>query len=111
MERKKVFDFIEQQQFKKGGSKAACAIVYDYLHNAAPIGSSIISYESGVRNDEFLEAVGVLLAVTQNLEDTVPEKWICESDCVYSSKPYCPGAYAICKSAKTVCPYYCIEDK
>ena len=111
MERNKIFKFIEENHFKKGGTKEACTIAYDYLHYAATIGSSIIAYESGIRNDEFLDAVKVLLAAVCNQEDTVPEGWLCENDCVYSPNENCLGLAGINKESSRTCPFYCVEDK
>lgn len=111
MVRGKVKAIVERNGYLEGGIKEACAIAYDYVRNAATIGSSIISYGSDVRNDEFLKAVTVLILAARNLPDEVPEQWGCDSDCVYSSDPNCPGVYGINHDSKNTCPHYCTEDK
>lgn len=111
MARGRVKDFIKEKGYLEGGTKEACAIAYDYVHHAATIGSSIISYGSEVRNDEFLKAVTVLILSANGLPDSVPEQWGCDSDCVYASDPNCKGAYGIVHGCKKTCPFHCSEDK
>ena len=108
---------IEHFECVPGGSKEACIKVRQFIGNAIvdEEGRLIPSLNSAVSSEEFLEAVRVLMAFAwQNREqDTVPERFICDSDCTQIGD-FCLGEcqlvskrhseYGKVKSKQ--CPYY-----
>ncbi len=111
MNRKEMIWLLEQKHCLRGGTQEACVKVRNYIVNAMPIGTTIQAPQACVRNDEFLEAVSVLLAYVCDKEDIVPERWHCENDCVSVSSFFCRGECKVRKDAPKLCPYYEEENK
>ena len=112
LKREQFDSMLEQEHCLKGGLKEACIKASHFIRYAAPIGSDIIpTPECCVRNDEFLEAVRLILAVAGEHEDVVPELWDCDSDCIYSAKSACPGLFGCKYGSSKMCPHYVTEDK
>lgn len=99
------------------GSKEACMKVREFLQNVKESEHGITtSHYCAVNNQEFLDAVRVLMAFAwQNKEnDCVPEMWYCDSDCSnIDSCVFCPGEFQVAprdekgKSlGKKICPYF-----
>ncbi len=100
---RKEFDFVmKENNYLEGGTKEACIKARDYLinHNA---GMSFVNV------DEYEEAVRTLIAFAFRKEDTVPEKWHCDSDCHRVSYLLCPGECNIDKNSKKRCPFFMDE--
>ncbi len=105
-----IFD-LKQKKCLNGGIKEACIKVRNYTRNAVVKGGCIQAPHACVLSDEFLNAVGVLLAYASDKEDVVPQRWYCDNDCVHAPNPNCKGAANIDKTSKNPCPYYVTEDK
>ena len=113
MERK-MFDFcVEEIKCVPGGSKEACVIAREYLQNCKLLSSGLNSPKSAVTTEEFVEAIRVLMASAweNRANDSVPERWYCESDCSNIDKLiFCPGEYQLASQEQNptlkLCPHY-----
>ena len=103
---------MSEYGYQKGGTKEACLKAEEVLQNIVSSYIELIAPRSAVNMSEFVDAVNVLIAATKPKEDYVPTICRCENDCAYLYSQ-CPGRkeYVISEDSKTLCPYYCIEDK
>ena len=109
MERKELDSILAHNHYLKGGTKEACVKVRNFLNYATNPGNQIHSALSCVTADEFMEAVKTLMAFAYRQEDSVPERWKCDSDCRKTSSLLCPGECNISKTADKMCPFYLDE--
>lgn len=97
-------------QYLEGGTKEACVKIREFLKYAKKTENQIYSPLSCISNDEFIEAVKVLMASAFNKEDEVPETWNCDNDCRKVNYLLCPGECNIYKEASKMCPFYECEE-
>lgn len=109
MERKELDSILAHNHYLKGGTKEACVKVRNFLNYATNPGNQIHSALSCVTADEFMEAVKTLMAFAYRQEDSVPERWKCDSDCRKTSSLLCPGECNISKTADKMCPFFLDE--
>ena len=109
MERKELDFVLAHNHYLEGGTKEACVKVRDFLNHATTPGSQIHSALSCVTVDEFMEAVKTLMAFVYRQEDSIPEKWECDSDCQMTSSLLCPGECNISKTSDKICPFFMDE--
>ena len=109
MERKELDSILAHNHYLKGGTKEACVKVRNFLNYATNPGNQIHSALSCVTADEFMEAVKTLMAFAYRQEDSVPERWKCDSACRKTSSLLCPGECNISKTADKMCPFFLDE--
>ena len=109
MERKELDSILAHNHYLKGGTKEACVKVRNFLNYATNPGNQIHSALSCVTADEFMEAVKTLMAFAYRQEDSVPERWKCDSDCRKTSSLLCPGECNISKTTDKMCPFFLDE--
>ncbi len=110
MERKELDFVLKHNHYFKGGTKEACVKVRDFLNCVESSENQIHSALSCVTVDEFVETVKTLMAFTFQQEDSIPEKWRCDSDCrQVTSSSLCPGEFNISKTADKMCPFFIDE--
>jgi hypothetical protein len=106
MERKELDYVLSHHYYLKGGTKEACVKVRDFLSHATTPGNEIHSELSCVAADEFIEAVKTLMAFAFQQDDSIPEKWKCDSNCLMTFTIFCPGKCNISKTANKICPFF-----
>lgn len=109
MERKELDFVLAHNHYLEGGTKEACVKVRDFLHHATNPGNQIHSALSCVTADEFMEAVKTLMAFAFQENDSIPERWKCDSDCRMNSSIFCLGECNISKTVDRMCPYFMDE--
>lgn len=109
MERKELDFVLAHNHYLEGGTKEACVKVRAFLNHATNPGNQIHSTLSCVTADEFMEAVETLMAFAYCQEDSVPERWKCDSDCRKTSLFLCPGECNISKTSDKMCPFFMDE--
>lgn len=111
MTREELTSVLKQNDYFEGGTKEACIKAREFLRVAINLENqiSLPTTLSCVTVDEFMNAVKTLIAFSYCQEDSVPEKWQCDSNCHRNLNIPCPGEFNIDKSAKKMCPFY-IED-
>ena len=100
---------LESNDFKTGGTKEACVKARDFLKYVEKSENGIISNNSCVSSEEFVEAVKTLIAYSFGKEDTVPKRWYCDNDCRYVHSSFCKGECNIDNSSLNLCPFYSQE--
>lgn len=106
MERKKLDVVLQQNNYLKGGTKEACIKARDFLRHKNNPESQNQFIVSCVSEDEFVEAVKVLMAYAFQREDEMPDMWYCDSDCKRTFDVVCPGECNISKESKVLCPFF-----
>ena len=109
MERNELAFVLKQNQYLEGGTKEACVKVREFLHYVTDPENQIHSELSCVTADEFMEAVKTLIAFAFSQDDTIPEKWQCDTDCHLTSNILCPGECNIDKNSNKICPFFMDE--
>ena len=109
MNRSELDRLIAMKCCKKDGTNAACLKVKDFIRNLDKSDERLLVSSSCVSTEEFIEAVKVLLAFANSNEDTIPERWHCDSDCRRVFSPWCPGECSIKKDSPNMCPHF-IDD-
>lgn len=118
--KKRVVDYIiEQSDCIPNGSKEACIKVREYLKYLKLDKDNISSPICDVTNEEFIDAVKVLMAFAwQNKDkDCVPETWYCDNACQNIDLDaiclFCNGEFQLAKKdeqgknlSKKLCPYF-----
>lgn len=97
---------LKNNGYIKNGTKEACIKVKDFVKNIQSIES-----KSSIDCKEFLDAINTLLAFSFRAKDTIPERWCCDNDCIYTNFMTCPGEFNVSKDSKDlkICPYYIPE--
>ena len=109
MERNKLDFLLKKNNFLEGGTKEACIKARDFIRYSSISEDGISSKLSCISNEEFLRAVKVLIAYSFKQEDTIPETWLCDSDCKRITETLCPGECNINKDSSKICPYFIDE--
>lgn len=109
MRREELELVLAHNQYLKGGTKEAGVKVRDFLRHATNQGNEILSARSCVTTDEFMEAVKTLMAFAFQQEDTIPNRWKCDNDCLMITNISCPGEYNISDTANKICPFFSDE--
>ena len=92
---------LKHNSYLKGGTKESAIKVKEFIKQIETIES-----KSSIEFNEFIECIGTLIAFSFRAKDTIPEKWYCDNDCVYSSSLICKGEFNIDKKSENLCPYY-----
>lgn len=92
---------LKHNSYLKGGTKESAIKVKEFIKQIETIESN-----SSIEFNEFIECIGTLIAFSFRAKDTIPEKWYCDNDCVYSSSLICKGEFNIDKKSENLCPYY-----
>lgn len=95
---------LKKNGYIKNGTKEACVRVKDYLKNIQSIES-----KSSIDYKEFLNAINTLLAFSFRAKDTIPERWCCDNDCIYTNFLICAGEFNTDDKSEKICPYYVPE--
>lgn len=102
---------LKSNEYLEGGTKEACIKVREFLKHKLRLEDKIPSTNiSCVSEEEFIEAVQVLMASAILKEDEVPNRWHCDMDCRRTSDIFCPGECNLEKNSKTLCPYFIDES-
>lgn len=101
---------VDSNNYFKGGTKEACVKIREFLkYVSINEDEFIISRNSCVSSEEFIDAVKTLIAYAFEREDEIPKTWHCDNDCYKISNILCPGECNIDKEAKELCPYFADE--
>lgn len=100
---------LSDNRYLKGGTKEACVRVRQVLKKSQNNCNQLHESFSSVENDEFLEAVKVLMAAAFKKEDEIPETWYCDNDCKMVSNLLCPGECNLSNDSKKRCPFFIDE--
>jgi len=107
---KREMDFVlNYNKYLEGGTKEACIKAKDFLKRITTSKDGIISQDSCVTSEEFVEAVKTLIAFSFSQSDNIPQRWYCDNSCCKVSQHVCPGEFNLQKNSTTLCPYY-IEE-
>lgn len=105
MQRNELERVIKENGFVSGGTKEACVKIRDFLFNLKCDEKTISSF-SCVENEDFIEAVKIVIAHTYPDEDTVPVRWGCDNACQLINQKFCPGECNISIESNLFCPYF-----
>lgn len=103
---KQEFDLIVSR-FPIGSVKRACYIIKEYVRC-----EKLGKLEScAVTKKEFDDALKIVVAFSykESNDDTMPEQWMCDSDCLRNNGAdgFCPGEFQIeNKKTKRMCKHY-----
>lgn len=110
MERENLEFILEKKHYLKGGTKEACIKAREFINHSINPGNQLHSPLSCVKADEFLKAVNILIAFAFSQDDTIPETWKCDNDCLKTSYFLCPGEFGIEKDSEKRCPFFVDES-
>ena len=95
---------LTDKNYLQGGIKEASIKVKDYVKNIQSVES-----KSSIDYKEFVDAINTLLAFSFRAKDTIPERWCCDNDCIYTNFMICAGEFNINDKSEKICPYYIPE--
>lgn len=107
MDKKELEFVISNNKYLEGGTKEACVKIRQVLR-------SIDNCEIKINTDyvsaeEFINAIGILMASAFRKPDEIPETWYCENDCRMVSYLLCPGECNLKNGSLKRCPFYVDE--